>query len=144
MTLSEFQLQQQLKSRGYSITHPRTIVFKALEDKEALTMAELVAICGQQLDRATVYRTVGLFEDLGIIRRVQIGWKYKLELTDSFSHHHHHLTCTNCGKVTPIIEDDALEDRINSLAKAYHFTPSDHQIEIRGLCYACQLSSIVE
>lgn len=138
MNVAQLQLQQHLKSHGYSMTHPRYVVFAALEDTEAVTMAALVAACGNQLDRATVYRTVTLFEKLGIVQRVQIGWKYKIELTDSFSHHHHHLTCTRCGVVIPLTEDQALEDRLHELAKLYKFKPSDHQIEIRGLCRTCQ------
>jgi len=35
----------------------------------------------------------------------QIGWKYKLELSNAFQHHHHHLTCLQCGGVTPLPED---------------------------------------
>lgn len=138
MNIAELQLQQHLKRHGYSVTKSRHIVFAALEDKEALTMTDLVAACGQQLDRATVYRTISLFEELGIVRRLQIGWKYKLELTDSFSNHHHHLTCTKCGSVTPLSEDIDLEERLKELTALYHFKPSDHQIEIRGLCHSCQ------
>lgn len=138
MNIAELQLRQHLKSHGFSITDARHVVFTALEDKEALTMAELVTACGDELDRATVYRTISLFEELGIVRRIQIGWKYKLELTDSFSNHHHHLTCTVCGMVTPLSEDIDLEERLKELTALYHFKPSDHQLEIRGLCHACQ------
>ena len=138
MNVAELQLTNHLKSHGYSITEARYVVFAALEDKEALTMAELVAACGEKLDRATVYRTITLFEELGIVTRIQIGWKYKLELTDAFSSHHHHLTCTKCGLVTPLSEDTDLEERLNELSALYQFKPLDHQIEIRGLCSSCR------
>lgn len=138
MNIAELQLTQHLKTNGYSVTSARRIVFTALEDKEAISMAELVTACGDKLDRATVYRTITLFEELGIVRRIQIGWKYKLELTDAFSNHHHHLTCTKCGSVTPLSEDIDLEERLKELMALYHFKPSDHQLEIRGLCHNCQ------
>lgn len=138
MNIAEIQLQQHLKSHGFSITNARYAVFAALEDKEAVTMAELVTACGQKLDRATVYRTVTLFEELGVVRRVQIGWKHKIELTDAFSNHHHHLTCSACGLVTSLSEDTDLEERLKELAALYKFKALDHQIEIRGLCHACQ------
>lgn len=140
MNIAELQLGQHLRTHGFSVTSARYIVFSALEDKEAISMAELVAACGDRLDRATVYRTITLFEELGIVRRVQIGWKYKLELTDSFSNHHHHLTCTKCGSVTPLSEDIDLEERLKELSALYKFKPTDHQLEIRGLCHACQLA----
>ena len=141
MNAAEQQLQQHLREHGYSLTKPRLIIFNALTDHEPRSMATLVAACQDKLDRATVYRTIDLFEHLGIVQRLQIGWKYKLELTDTFTHHHHHLTCLRCGKVIPLAEDKALENRLHELANTYKFTPQDHQLEIRGVCVDCQKSA---
>ncbi|HVW23345.1 MAG TPA: transcriptional repressor [Candidatus Saccharimonadales bacterium] len=138
MDIATLQLQQHLKQHHASLTAARKTVFHALLDREAMNMSELVATCQGQLDRATVYRTVELFEQIGIVQRLPMGWKYKIELTDKFNHHHHHLTCLNCGKVTALSEDDVLEDRLSALAKAHRFKAESHQIEIRGLCSDCQ------
>lgn len=89
------------------------------------------------IDRASIYRTVDLFVRLGIVDRLQFGWKYKLELSDTFSHHHHHMTCTSCHAVLAISENDALESLLRELAANAEFTATGHQIEIRGLCKAC-------
>jgi Fur family transcriptional regulator, ferric uptake regulator len=78
-----------------------------------------------------------LFERLGIVQRLQIGLKYKLELSAAFSHHHHHLSCTRCGAIIPFEEDPALEKRLALLATAKNFQPIDHQLEIRGFCSNC-------
>lgn len=131
------QLRQSLKDLGQSLTKPRQVVFMALQGKEPQTMQQVIAAC-PGIDRASVYRTVTLFEQLGIIRRLQIGWKYKLELSDAFSHHHHHLTCLQCGRIIPLAEDMELENRLQVLADAQNFAAQDHQIEIRGLCSSCQ------
>ena len=138
MDIATLQLQQQLKKHQYSLTGARKTVFQALDGKEAMSMAELVKACAGQLDRATVYRTVEVFEKTGIVERLQIGWKYKIELTGAFSHHHHHLTCTNCGKIIALSEDPTVENRLAELAKLYKFQADNHQIEIRGLCADCQ------
>src|SRR6185503_6128377 len=111
MNVSELQLRQHLKQHGFSYTAARKLVFDALHNREAMSMAELVKACAAELDRATVYRTIDLFEKLGIVDRLQIGWKYKLELTDTFADHHHHLTCSNCGIIIALSEDSVLEDR---------------------------------
>lgn len=137
MNVAEIELRNHLKKHGYSLTKPRVEVFTVLEGQEAVSMAELVTACKAQLDRATVYRTVGLFEEIGVVHRLQHGWKYKLELTDQFSRHHHHLNCTHCGAVISIEEDTIIEDRLHELALRYHFKDNDHQIEIRGLCQDC-------
>ncbi len=90
---------ERYETPGHSLTRARLAVFRALQDKEPLAMAEVARACAGKADRASVYRAVALFEELGIVKRLQIGWKYKLELSDAFHHHHHHLTCLKCGRV---------------------------------------------
>jgi Fur family ferric uptake transcriptional regulator len=126
-----------LKKHGHSITKVRTAVFAALEDSEPQSMHELLERL-PKADRASVYRVIGLFEKLGIVKRIQIGWKYKLELSDEFSYHHHHISCTNCGIIVPLREHATVETVITALSREYGFTPSDHQLEIQGLCSRCQ------
>jgi Fur family ferric uptake transcriptional regulator len=79
---------------------------------------------------------------LGIVQRLQIGWKYKLELSDSFHEHHHHLTCSRCGQVTPFEENVAIENKLEELAKKEKFTMTGHQLEIQGICQKCALIKI--
>ncbi len=138
MNVVELQLKNHLKKHGFSLTEPRVTVFKTLLDQEAQSMAVIVAACQPEVDRATVYRTITLFEKLGIVQRVQLGWKYKLELTDAFNQHHHHLSCLRCGRIIALSEDQTLEDRLLELARLHSFAAQDHQIEIRGLCKQCQ------
>jgi Fur family ferric uptake transcriptional regulator len=125
-----------LKANGYSITKPRLRVFEVLLEKKPLSMHDLVARAGQA-DRASVYRAVELFERLGIVQRLNTGWKYKLELSDKFVEHHHHLTCVSCGKTIAMNEAE-LERLIAQAAAAHQFTPTAHQIEVQGLCQDCQ------
>ncbi len=99
-------------------------------------MHTLVERAGR-VDRASVYRAVELFERLGIVQRINTGWKYKLELSDKFAEHHHHLSCVNCGKTIDMNEVE-LEAAIDKLTAAHYFKPTAHQIEIQGLCAACQ------
>jgi Fur family transcriptional regulator, ferric uptake regulator len=127
---------QLLKREGRSVTKARLIVFEQLLGPEPQSMHELVARC-QGIDRASAYRAVELFEKLGIVQRLHTGWKYKLELSDKFAAHHHHLTCQNCGQ-SLAINGQELESFIDQLAAAHAFVPSAHQIEIQGLCSACQ------
>ena len=99
-------------------------------------MHDLVVRAGQ-VDRASVYRAVDLFERLGIVQRLNTGWKYKLELSDKFAEHHHHLTCLRCGRTIAMNEGE-LEQLIGRLAEKHGFLPTAHQIEIQGLCAECQ------
>lgn len=126
-----------LKSNNHSITKTRLIVFNLLLGQEPISMNSLMRIGNNRFDRASLYRTINLFEGTGIAHRVNFGWKYKIELTDKFAHHHHHLSCTNCGKIIPISEDHELEKIIMQIANSHNFSASKHQIEIQGLCGAC-------
>ena len=127
-----------LKSNNYSLTNARKTVFTALLDKEPQTMAELVKLTGNKIDRASIYRVVALFEQLGIVERLQIGWKYKLELSDSFRSHHHHISCTSCGKTQMFEESRIIEFELKQLADEAGFIETGHQLELRGICKTCQ------
>ncbi|HZL07807.1 MAG TPA: transcriptional repressor [Candidatus Dormibacteraeota bacterium] len=131
------QLKNTLKQHGQSSTRTRQVIFAALQDKEPQTMREVVTACQDQVDRASVYRTIALFERIGVVQRLQIGWKYKLELSDAFHHHHHHLTCRQCGRTSPLPEDEQLEKRLKALASGQNFVMQGHQLEIQGLCQTC-------
>jgi Fe2+ or Zn2+ uptake regulation protein len=137
MTSTNNTLNDALKAKGYSLTTPRKVVFDALQHQEPQSMREVVDAC-KHIDRASVYRTVALFEQLGIVQRLQMGWKYRLELSDDFHEHHHHLHCTNCGKTTPLPEDDELEKSLHAMAKTHDFQLQSHQLELSGLCKKCQ------
>jgi Fur family ferric uptake transcriptional regulator len=130
--------RQLLKEQGYNVTNARLAVFKALVGHEPMSMRTLVERSGA-IDRASVYRAIDLFEKLGIVQRLNTGWKYRLELTDKFTDHHHHLTCTQCGKTTALNEDE-LEAFIENIAHEYGFSPTSHQIEIQGICNECRVA----
>jgi Fe2+ or Zn2+ uptake regulation protein len=131
------QFKNTLKQHGQSLTNARQVIFAVLENKEPQTMREIVMACEDQVDRASVYRTIALFERIGVVQRLQIGWKYKLELSDTFHHHHHHLTCRQCGQTSALPEDEQLEKRLKTLAGGRNFVMQGHQLEIQGLCQAC-------
>lgn len=134
-------LQTMLRHNNLKLTNVRIVVFQALAG-EPQSMHQLVSRCTGVIDRTSVYRTVKLYERLGIVQRLQIGWKYKLELNDIYRagrHHHHHLTCSVCGTVIGVPGDTILEKRLQEVSKSRNFVMQDHQIEIQGLCPTCAL-----
>jgi len=132
-------LRELLKRQGYFATKPRIRLFKALQNGSS-TVKELVSRLPKD-DQATVYRNLKLFEQLGVIRKIQIGRHAKYELSDIFQHHHHHLTCSSCGRVIILRANPVLEELISRLSVKNGFQPLDHQLEIRGLCRTCQTIS---
>lgn len=125
-----------LKKNQHYVTKARLRLFVILQNQPALTIQELIRLSHKN-DQATVYRNIIVLEKLGVISRLQLGWHSKLELSDMFRHHHHHLTCTKCGRIIGLTEDSLLEKQIAKLAKDQGFKQTDHQLEIRGICAAC-------
>ncbi len=129
-------LSKTLKKNGYSVTAPRKAVFEQLLRNQPLSVAKLAKICSPKINRASVYRTVALYEQLDVINRVWLGYKSYLELSDVFSPHHHHLTCLKCGAVIAV-EDVYLENSLAQIATRFRFKPEQHNVEISGVCQLC-------
>jgi Fur family ferric uptake transcriptional regulator len=130
-------LKQSLKSKGFSLTNVRRTIFGLLWQSQPQAMNELMSRGRGQFDRASLYRTIKLFESIGIVQRVNIGWKYKLELSDSYLAHHHHLICLSCGRLIELKSDKKIERLIDELVELHNFTPTGHQLEIQGYCVSC-------
>jgi Fur family ferric uptake transcriptional regulator len=133
-----YEIETVLRQNGVSVTKQRLLVFNLLRGREPLTIYELYDLANGQLDRASLYRTISVFEKLNVVKRVNIGWKYKIELSDNFAEHHHHLTCLKCDGVTAINEDE-LEAFIATLSSKYGFAPVEHQVEVQGYCKNCSV-----
>lgn len=133
-----YLLTTTLQEHSYSVTKPRLAVFAVLSDNDAMSIGQLVKKLQPDIERTSVYRTVDLFEKLGIINRIHIGWKYKLELSEQFSHHHHHAACTVCGSVVVFEEDEALEQGIHALSNRLGIKLESHTLELRGVCADCR------
>jgi Fur family ferric uptake transcriptional regulator len=72
------------------------------------------------------------------VQRLQIGWKYKLELSDEFHAHHHHISCITCGATIALHEEAEVESTIAKIADKQGFRLVNHQLELQGICESCQ------
>lgn len=119
------------------LTTPRRRVFESLKLADhPLSHAELIAV-NPQIDRVSVYRTVALFVEVGIIVTVPYGWKQRYELAAPFRPHHHHLICVKCGRVEEL-QSEKLEKMIYSMAEDRAFNVTHHTFEISGFCNNCK------
>jgi Fur family transcriptional regulator, ferric uptake regulator len=138
MTTAEDLLTKKLKAYHYSVTDARLKVFKALEHNEPQTMDQIVKKVKNSVNRASVYRVIDLFEKLAIVQRIQIGWKYKLELSNEFQEHHHHVICMQCGRIKSFREPENLDYLLGKIAERENFILQTHQLELQGICASCQ------
>lgn len=127
-----------LKNRKLRLTGARLSLYNFLaESNRPLSVNKLVASLAPKADRASVYRNIELFESIGIIHKVYTGWKYRIELSEQFHPHHHHLTCEKCGKIIPISLGSKMEKAIENFGGKHGFKITSHQIELHGLCSRC-------
>ncbi len=128
---------QTLADNGYSTTKARQAVFRLLIGSEPQSMHQLLERAKGTVDRVSVYRNIEVFEKIGIVHRIYIGWKYKLELSDQFISHHHHLSCLKCGKVIDIEDERHIDEFIKEVSVKFGFEPRRHQFEVDGYCREC-------
>lgn len=132
----ESELEVIFARQQLRLTAPRKAVFRLLHTFDApIAIADIADKC-PMIDRVSIYRTIELFLQLGIVRAVPLGWKQLYELTSPFKAHHHHLSCTNCGRLIDV-HSQKFEQLVATVSKEYSFTPQDHTFEIKGLCSDC-------
>ena len=89
--------------------------------------------------RATIYRTLDLLVESGIVRKLDLGHghsHYELVLDHP---HHEHMVCLNCGKVIEF-SDKSIERALTGLCKKSRFEHTSHRFEIFGYCNKCRKS----
>ena len=131
------KFKQLLATKGYRLTKARQTIFTLLISPQPQSIRVLEKKADGAVDRVTIYRNLELFENLGIVHRVYVGWKYKLELTEEFIAHHHHLSCLGCGRIIDIHDDAQIDQFIHRVADKFDFQPRRHQFEIDGYCAQC-------
>lgn len=138
MTSDTNNFSQILKENNVSVTSARKAIFKTLLNADEPLKNGEVARRTPDVDRASVYRTLELFNELGITETIIRGWTPLTELAEPFKAHHHHIICDNCGKVEEI-ENDTLEDVLSLVASRHSFTLKKHIVELTGMCKDCGL-----
>ena len=131
------QLEKLLHHHRLRLTHPRRIVFEFFAlAQEPIQLAGVIEALRPLIDRASIYRTIQLYQRLGVIYEVQRPGRLWLELGESFAQHHHHLTCTGCG-LSQTLSSPRLEQILAELAEQAGFKPTRHHLEMSGLCVDC-------
>lgn len=96
----------------------------------------------RRLAQSSVYRNLAVLEQAGVVGRVHADDEFvRYELTESLTGHHHHLICSNCGRVEDISLPPSFErtlDRtIDQVAADARFGAVSHRLDLFGLCRDC-------
>lgn len=126
-----------LDAAGYRRGGSRRKVIEFLGTRDCAVTALEIDRELDRVGRASVYRTLEQLEELGLVQRVDLGRdSTAYERVDPTGHHHHHMVCTQCGRVQPF-EDERLEDAIHEVRAVKDFTIETHEVTLRGTCDRC-------
>ncbi len=141
-SLTDYMAQRGLRSTGQR----RIIIESFLSSPGHLTLDQLlvqVKAVDARIGYATVYRTMKMLVDSGIVHEHRFGDGFtRFELTDSNSHHDH-LICVRCGSITEF-EEPLIEELQQRIAARHAFLINDHKHELYGVCQGCQRKAAVK
>ncbi len=139
MTTAE-RFRSFLTENGLSLTAARRAILAGIASSsghfDADELHDTLRKRGETLSSATIYRTLPLFVQSGIIREtLRARGRARYEHTWE-QQHHDHLECISCGTVIEF-RDDALEKLQERVCRQHRFIPVEHTLGIRGYCAAC-------
>jgi Fur family ferric uptake transcriptional regulator len=129
-----------LERKGVRVTRPRLEVLDELarerDDVTAQTLWRRLRERDSSTGLATVYRTLALLSEKGVVDALSHhGTEVCYRLCGDG--HHHHLTCSSCHRVVEV-EQCGIESWLEDVSRRHGFVPTDHRLEITGLCRDCR------
>lgn len=136
-TGSKTRFGEALRNNGLKITPGRIEILSVLAKYHIPLSAEDISkkIRFSKIDRATVYRTLSSLVTASIIKKIHLGTSSEcFELNNT---HHHHIVCTDCGRIEDF-EACNTEDATRNILKHSAFQSiSTHSLELFGICKKC-------
>ena len=128
-------IEQKCIAKGVKLTEQRKIIAKVMSDSndhpDVDELYTRVSKIDSKISIATVYRTVKLFEESGIVVKHDFkGGKARYEeLSES---HHDHLIDVKTGEIIEFV-DDEIEKLQKKVAEKYGYELVDHKLELYGV-----------
>ena len=132
-------LVESVRGKGYRMTPQREMILDAIHEEGHITADEIYQrVCAKSsaINLATVYRTLEMLKQLGIVTAIDTGGgcvHYEL----AGEQPHHHLVCEACGE-TVELDCDVLLPLEQELCRRYGFQMNLNHLALFGLCPQCQ------
>jgi Fur family transcriptional regulator, ferric uptake regulator len=136
------EIKRRLRQSGHKATPQRVAIIKVvMESTEHLTPSaiyEKVRKVDPEVGEVTVYRTLNILEELGLVCVVYAGGNIQSYIARP-AEHHDHLICSECSKVINFTECNlpGLERRLTSETG---FIIEEHRLDFYGQCQECYLA----
>ena len=123
---------RRIRACGYKATPQRLAILEAIAAEQHQSLEGIKARC-PGVGMVTVYRTLGLLSELGLVRRLDLGAGPRYELAED---HHHHRICERCGEIA---EFETCPLDLRGLPGALgDFQVRAHSLEVYGTCSNCR------
>ena len=127
-------IESKCKQRGVRLTEHRKLIAKVMSESESHPdvdeLHKKVSKLDSKISIATVYRTVKLFEEAGIVSKHDFkGNKSRYEQVPE--EHHDHLIDVNSGEITEFVNEE-IEKLQKEIAKKLGYKLVDHRLELYG------------
>ena len=130
-------LEHLLKNK-MNITLERKQLFKIIAtNKLHFSINDIVNLAKKSnypSSRATVYRTINILSDIGLLKKIEI--KKGKACYENIEYKHNHLCCNKCGKIIEFYSQE-IEKKLNEIYFKYNFKPFHNSFSINGLCKEC-------
>jgi len=129
-----------LSRLGYRLTPQRLMILRAVEEAASHISAEeiytQVRARYPQMNISTVYRTLELVKELGLVTETDLG-DGRVRYHCIGKGHHHHLVCEKCGEIIDM-EESVLSPLWAEIQQKYNFKVNMKHLAFFGLCPRCQ------
>lgn len=135
----EIAFEAFLRARNLKVTTERMGILRAIVQRRDHVDADTLQaeLRDHGISRATIYRTLDLLVQCGLVRRQNLGTNHAVFEAAFGTEHHDHLVCVDCGKVIEFFRED-LEKLQETICVEHHFRPLQHTLQIFGLCEGCE------
>lgn len=135
----EEKFREFLEIRAEKLTEPRRLMVRHIfSNHKHFDADELVTdlrAAGAKVSRSTVYRTLPLLVEAGLLREFRLTNRTVYEHDYGYPSHDH-LHCSTCGKIVEF-RNDAVRELQEAISKEYGFRATQHRFVIMGVCPEC-------
>ncbi len=126
--------------QGHPLTNQRRLLLELLRDAEghidAKELYRRASIKDESISPATVYRTLNLFTELGLVDEIRLG-KVRCYYEIKQSPEHQHLVCQGCGKVIEF-QNPYFRKLIRAVRREHRFNVTKAELYLEGYCTECE------
>ncbi|HUL23997.1 MAG TPA: Fur family transcriptional regulator [Thermodesulfobacteriota bacterium] len=133
-------LRNVFREKKLSLSYPRLLIYQELSNASGslspLEIYQSLLKKKKKIGLTSIYRSLELFESLGMVFKIVNGSSVKYKLCE-LENHHHHIVCKACGNVVELNFCD-ISDWSKKVTESTGYQVVDHELNFYGFCQSCK------